>query len=231
MPEASGAARGAGGARPRGREEVRQALLDAAQRLIAERGPGSVSLREIADAAGVNFGLVYQYLGTREDLLREVYQSVARRSAERMAPIGDLTDAISDMMSNPRTSTARIMAWAVLDGGYPADVLGPSPAVDHIARIIAGHATGGPPADPTVLPDPKVLPDPTEEDRLLAAFLIVTAMGWRLFSSIGLTSAGLDPAPDPARDEQVTRWMQELAALVARRPADGNSGGLGAPAG
>jgi AcrR family transcriptional regulator len=225
MPEASGAARGAGAARPRGREEVRQALLDAAQRLIAERGPGSVSLREIADAAGVNFGLVYQYLGTREDLIREVYQSVARRSAERMAPIGDLTDAISDMMTNPRTSTARIMAWAVLDGGYPADVLGPSPAVDHIARIIAGHATGGPPADPAVLPDP------TEEDRLLAAFLIVTAMGWRLFSSIGLTSAGLDPAPDPARDEQVTLWMQELATHIARRPADGNPGGLGAPAG
>jgi len=193
------------GGRPRGREEVRQALLDAAQRLIAERGPGNVSLREIAEAAEVNFGLVYQYLGTREELLREVYQSVARRSAERMAPIGDLPEAISDMMTNPRTSTARIMAWAVLDGGYPADVLGPSPAVEHIARVIAGHATGGAPTDPT------------EDDRLLAAFLIVTAMAWRLFSSIGLTSAGLDPAPDPARDEKVTEWMRQLATLIARR--------------
>jgi AcrR family transcriptional regulator len=56
----------AGGQRPYGREEVRRALLDAAQRLIAERGPGNVTLREIAEAAGVNFGLVYQYLGTRE---------------------------------------------------------------------------------------------------------------------------------------------------------------------
>src|SRR6266567_6745409 len=90
----AGGRRGARGeardGRPRGREEVRQALLGAAQRLIAERGPGNVSLREIAEAAGVNFGLVYQYLGTREELLREVYQSVAKRSADRMSTIGDL---------------------------------------------------------------------------------------------------------------------------------------------
>jgi hypothetical protein len=104
------------------------------------------------------------------------------------------------------------MAWAVLEGGYPADVLGSSPAVDHIARVIAGHPTGEPPADPA------------EDDRLLAAFLMVTAMGWRLFSSIGLTSAGLDPSPDPARDEKVTQWMQQLATLIAGPSSPGQEG-------
>jgi AcrR family transcriptional regulator len=191
--------------RPYGREEVRRALLDAAQRLIAERGPSSVTLREIAEEAGVNFGLVYQYLGTREELLREVYQAVAKRSAVRLEPIDDLPDAITALMSIPGTSIARIMAWAVLEGDYPADVLGPSPALEHIAKVIAGHATGGP---PTV---------PTEEDRLLAAFLLVTTMAWRLFKSIGLTSAGLDPAPDPTRDEKVTEWLQQLATVIAKR--------------
>jgi AcrR family transcriptional regulator len=191
--------RGSSRARPRGREKVRQALLDAARDLIAERGPGSVSLREIAETAGVNFGLVYQYLGTRDDLLREVYQSVAQRSAERMAPIGGISEAISDMMATPGTATARIMAWAALDGSYPEGVLGPSPALGHVASVIAG----GPDADPS------------DEDRLLAAFLLVAALGWRLFSSIGLTSAGLDPAPDPARDQTVTQWLQQLAELAA----------------
>src|SRR5205807_2229410 len=76
QPQAAGAQ-----ARPRGRAEVREALLDAAQRLIADCGPTRVTLREIADEAGVNFGLVYQYLGTRESLLREVYQRIASRSA------------------------------------------------------------------------------------------------------------------------------------------------------
>jgi AcrR family transcriptional regulator len=191
--------------RPYGREEVRQALLDAAQHLIAERGPSSVTLREIAQEAGVNFGLVYQYLGTREELLREVYQAVAKRSAIRLEPIDNLPDAITALMTNPRTSIARIMAWAVLEGDYPADVLGPSPALEHIAKVIAAHATGGPTA-------------PAEEDRLLAAFLLVTTMAWRLFKPIGLTSAGLDPALDPkARDQKVTEWLQQLATMIAKR--------------
>src|SRR2546425_12245140 len=50
-------------ARPRGREEVMNALLESARKLIVERGP-SVALRDIADDAGVNFGLLYHYLGT-----------------------------------------------------------------------------------------------------------------------------------------------------------------------
>jgi AcrR family transcriptional regulator len=165
---------------PRGREEVRQALLQAAQQLIAERGPGNVTLREIAEAAGVNFGLVYQYLGTREQVLREVYQSVAKRSAVQLEQIDDLGDAVGALMSSPGMSMGRIMAWAVLEGDYPADVLGPSPALEHVARLIAGRAVGEPTADPD------------DDARLLAAFLLVATMAWRLFSPIGLTSAGLD---------------------------------------
>ena len=198
------AAAAGGGQRPRGREEVRRALLDAAQRLIAERGPSNVSLREIAEAAGVNFGLVYQYLGTREELLREVYQAAAKRSAVQLEQIDDLADAVGALMSAPGTSIGRIMAWAVLEGGYPADVLGPSPALVHVAKLIGGHAAGEP------------VESPGDDDRLLAAFLLVATMAWRLFSPIGLTSAGLDPVPDSSRDEQVTQWLRQLAAMNAK---------------
>jgi hypothetical protein len=36
----------------------------------------------------------------------------------------------------------------------------------------------------------------------MAAFLLVTMLGWRLFQSIGLTSARLNPAPNPNGTEQ-----------------------------
>lgn len=195
----------AGAQRPYGREEVRRALLDAAQRLIAERGPGNVTLREIAEAAGVNFGLVYQYLGTRDEVLREVYQAVARRSAAQLEQIHDVAGAVDALMSAPGTSIGRIMAWAILEGDYPADVLGPSPALEHVARLIGGHTADEP------------VTSPGDDDRLLAAFVLVATMAWRLFSPIGLTSAGLDPAPDPSRDERVTEWLRQLAAMNAKR--------------
>ena len=60
------------GTRPRGRAEVVEAVLDAARTLIAEQGPG-VTLRDIAEHTGVNFGLIYQYVGTKDQLVREVY--------------------------------------------------------------------------------------------------------------------------------------------------------------
>jgi TetR/AcrR family transcriptional regulator, repressor for neighboring sulfatase len=194
---------------PSCRKEVREALLDAAQKLIAARGPARVTLREIADEAGVNFGLVYQYLGTRDELLREVYQRVTQRSATRFEPIEKLPDAVAAMMSVPDDSIARIMAWAILDGDYPADVFGRSPALEHIAEVIAGHRNGGRPSEPR------------EDERLMAAFLLVTMLGWRLFQSIGLTSAGLDPAADPDRDRIVTGWIERLASSGANLSTPG----------
>ena len=69
-------------AAPHGPEQVRAALLDAAAELFAEKGPGAVSVRQIAAAAGVNHGLVHHYFGSKQELLREV---VRTRAAAVMA--------------------------------------------------------------------------------------------------------------------------------------------------
>jgi AcrR family transcriptional regulator len=62
-------------ARPHGRAEVVAALLSAATTLFAERGPGNVSLRDVAAAANVNLGLIHRYIGSKEDLLAAVLAS------------------------------------------------------------------------------------------------------------------------------------------------------------
>jgi AcrR family transcriptional regulator len=51
------------------------ALLESAIELLAAHGPDGVSSREVAKAAGVNYGLVHYYFGSRNELLR---QAVAR---------------------------------------------------------------------------------------------------------------------------------------------------------
>ncbi|MSX85805.1 MAG: TetR family transcriptional regulator, partial [Actinobacteria bacterium] len=57
--------------RPFGRDEVRDAVLDAAARHFAASGTGA-SLREIASDAGVNLGLIHRHFGNKDDLLRAV---------------------------------------------------------------------------------------------------------------------------------------------------------------
>lgn len=54
-------------------------LLDAAERLIAERGVDAVSLRSINTAAGANVAAIHYHFGTKADLLQAV---LARRGTQ-----------------------------------------------------------------------------------------------------------------------------------------------------
>lgn len=62
-----------GDGQPRGRDRkaTEQKLLAAAREMLARDGVlAGLNLREVADQAGVNRGLVYQYFGSRRELLR-----------------------------------------------------------------------------------------------------------------------------------------------------------------
>jgi AcrR family transcriptional regulator len=60
-----------------GRDEVVRRLVAAAVELFAKEGPDGVALRQVASAAGVNYGLIHQYIGTKDDQLRHVFRSVS----------------------------------------------------------------------------------------------------------------------------------------------------------
>jgi AcrR family transcriptional regulator len=66
------------------REAAEAALIKAALELLDERGAlDKMSLREIAERAGVHRGLVYHYFGSREELLREAARRlIAGRKGE-----------------------------------------------------------------------------------------------------------------------------------------------------
>jgi TetR/AcrR family transcriptional regulator, repressor for neighboring sulfatase len=53
---------------------AREALLASAVELFAERGPASVSIRDVARHAGVNHGLVHRHFGSKDDLLTEAIE-------------------------------------------------------------------------------------------------------------------------------------------------------------
>jgi AcrR family transcriptional regulator len=51
------------------RAAAEEALLDAAERLLVEVGYAGITTRRLAEAAGVNHGLVHYYYGSNENLL------------------------------------------------------------------------------------------------------------------------------------------------------------------
>src|SRR6202012_3137455 len=57
-------------------------LLDAARRLIAERGADAVSMDDIAAAAGVGKGTVFRRFGSRAGMMRVLFDEDERASQE-----------------------------------------------------------------------------------------------------------------------------------------------------
>jgi AcrR family transcriptional regulator len=51
----------------------REQILDAAERVFANRDPGEVTFEEVAAGAGVSRGLVYNYFGDKGGLIAAVY--------------------------------------------------------------------------------------------------------------------------------------------------------------
>ncbi|MBA2767654.1 MAG: TetR/AcrR family transcriptional regulator [Sporichthyaceae bacterium] len=66
-----------------GRPFVEDALLDAAERLLVEVGHAGITTRRLAQAAGVNHGLVHYYFGSIENVLARCLERFTERLVER----------------------------------------------------------------------------------------------------------------------------------------------------
>ena len=87
--------------RPREHNEAtRTALLVAAERIIAERGPSALSVRAVADAAGTTTRAVYSLFGSKDGLLvgalaRDAFEFLSteiQKLEETDDPVTDLID-------------------------------------------------------------------------------------------------------------------------------------------
>ena len=70
-------------ARPKS-EDKRNAILDAATRLFAERGLTAAPTSEISKQAGVAEGTLFTYFETKDDLINALYQEIKLELADAM---------------------------------------------------------------------------------------------------------------------------------------------------
>jgi AcrR family transcriptional regulator len=72
-------------------DRTRALILDAAERLYAERGFGDVTLRDIVAAAGVNLAAVNYHFGSKDELIAELF--VTRSIATNRERLNELKAA------------------------------------------------------------------------------------------------------------------------------------------
>ncbi len=81
------AAGSSGNLRSRQKEERRTDILKAAITVIATRGYHQTRISDIAEEAGVAYGLVYHYFGSKEKILAAVFESIWERFSKRIEHI------------------------------------------------------------------------------------------------------------------------------------------------
>ena len=164
---------GDGSERPTGRDQILDAVLDAADELMSARGP-EVSLRAIAEHAGVSYSLVHRHVGTKDALVDRLLQRYAERWSATLAADPSYARALGRLLDQPGAgagSYLRLLAWTLL-GGEHSD----SPAAEahrrnaHLLPVATlRQHTLGPDGHPSLA------------DRLDLALALSLIFGWRFF--------------------------------------------------
>jgi AcrR family transcriptional regulator len=118
--------------RPRGRDAVRAAVLGSAIRLFADKGPSSVSLRDIAADAKVNLGLLHRHFGSKQELVTAAIEHYLDGVRSRMwdaLQAKDLAEAMVHVFRHDVTLYTRLNAWSLLDGVEPSKLQQEYPGV------------------------------------------------------------------------------------------------------
>src|SRR3954462_11935703 len=77
----------------------RETLLEAALRLLEERGPGALRVRDLADAVGKSTMAVYTHFGPKQALLEQLYLYGFSRLEERLKTVPSSGNAERELVA------------------------------------------------------------------------------------------------------------------------------------
>ena len=175
----------------------RQRLLDAGRRMVAERGPESLTVSEVAHRAGLNRTTAYQHFRTRDELAGAVLEAMGEELQARLEEPRPAPELIDGMMQafTQQPEVARLALHLIL-AGDPLPRRAWERAVAHVTRSVRGpHAQSGVDAE------------------MLAHVLVGACLVWTLRAH-----AEYDAAEIPAATARLTRELKRLLLYGLFRP-------------
>jgi AcrR family transcriptional regulator len=189
---------------------ARDALLRSAIELFAERGPASVSVRDIARRAGVNQGLIYRHFGSKAALLSEALErGVSGLFPAALAADGFDFDAMSWLLHHASPGP-RLIARTLVDDVDIATVRRQFPVLRRLLDAYDEVPSGAGPGD---LSDPRIA--------------ITAAAGMALGSAVW--GDHLRPALGLRERDGIESAIADLARLLVAAPALANPRERAAP--
>jgi TetR/AcrR family transcriptional regulator, repressor for neighboring sulfatase len=188
---------------PRGRDEIVNAILKAAEGLLPKHNPTEISLRQIADAANVNYSLIHRYFGTKEKVIMAAHERMLSKVGEQFSTVDQLDGNIGVLfkISGENVSRRTLLARAMLDGADPHLIRHHFPIMQQLIELLRKKKSR--------------TKRPTEYNaETLAAFFAASALGWFFFEPFLLASTGLDKKDKKKVHRQITEMLEKTAALL-----------------
>lgn len=190
-----------------GASGAQEAILLAAADLFARKGPAKVTLREVAAAADVSYGLIHRFYRTKENLLVAVMELLVSYGGERLSNEEDAYAAIDNSFGADIDSGqfGRMLMWSIFEGIAPDRLLGGARSGGYLSQIDTLWKN---PVEPQVRAE--------FDSSVLAALIGLVASVWDLYEPY-LTEL----ADHPWRSrEDVRQEVTELLKLLvyASRP-------------
>ncbi len=229
MPEAAQQPR----RRRRTAEEARHAILEAAQRRLAECGPEDIRLQDIAADLGISHPAILHHFGSREALMRELSRHAfealnddlvraldqgARhdKDAEESGNAsGEVTAWLDQVFETLRDrGHARLLAWGTLTGRLQSGGEDEPHLLHDLAQAVqARRASDAARAG---------RPSPDFEQTVFAVrFVAAALLGDALIGPVLRRSAGVDA--DSANQERFRRWLAaQVNGLLVPRQGSGS---------
>ena len=185
---------------PRGREEIKEAILQATEELLARHSPTEISLRQIAKSANLNHSLIHRYFGTKENVILAVHDRIISKLGAQFSAIDSLDGNVEKLFKINEENPSRrvLLARAMLDGADPHLIRHHFPTIHQLIELIKKKKSE--------------TAKPTEYDpETLAAFLAGAVMGWFLYEPFLLASTGLENRDKNKVHKQIIEILEKIA--------------------
>ena len=188
----------------RSREDVSEALIEAAAALASERGSGHVTVRDIATRADVNATFVHRYFGSKQNLMRAAMQHAQERLASRIEEVPDIVEGSAAIVHATLQERELIatLTRAALDGVF-GDIPTGNPAMtvllERFRRETAGRGGEG-----------------RHDVRAVIACLTAATVGYAVLGDYIRHGSGLDGCSDEEAEAMLVAVLRDVARLAFR---------------
>lgn len=188
---------------PHGREQVREAILAATEKLMMLRSPSEISVREIAAAANVKHPLIYRHFGSKYALFMAATERYIESAKAIAAPISRLDGNVGVLFDTFASNRWRqiTMARAMIDGIDPKLIQSQFPVMRRLVELLDDR-----------LRDREI---PCNHDpKTLAMALGGLAMGWILFAPFLKASTDSEELTNEEMNVKAVAILEEFVEKI-----------------